>query len=1262
MKKIYIVALLFSFATASFSQLVVNFSDAVATAPSEIIDVDVTVENWNEIVSAQFSINWDPSVFEFSSIENVTTEVEEFSLAGNIGTPTSAQAVNEGQLTVSWSLTSTLPASVDDGTRLFTLRLEAVGQNGDETNLIISDIPRITEVIDANKDDIGAITGGGELKIDDGSGGNTDCVDLIIENLSAGNGSSICVPIVVNRFTSIASVQTGLTWNSDVLQFTGLNEVGVQGVSTNDQNADDGELRLLWLIGLGDDPVTLEDGTTIFEVCFDVIGNTGQSTNIRFESLPNFAIEIASGDGTAEEVCTDNGRFQVQGGTTGNENGVGLIAGCVVTNGASSICVPVTTRNFNEIASIQTGVSWDASILTYTGITERAIEGITVNASNADNGELRMLWIIGLGDDPKTVPDDEVLFELCFDVAGTNGQTSPVGFLSLPNFAIEIANGNGMSEEFFTTDGKVDIGNDGGGGGGNQTGVGLIAADACSEGAPNFCVPITTRNFNSIASLQTGLTWDPNIISFTGIEEGALAGITVNSANADQGQLRLLWIIGLGDDPLTVPDDEVLFELCFDAVGSDGAQSVIGFMDLPNFAIEIANGNGMSEEFFIDDGSATIGTDCPMDGVTNCPDGLGSNLALYAQNTTVEEGEEVCVAIQVGNFDDIQSMQFTLAWDESVLEYVRQDNFGLPDLGNANFNFIAPNRLRVSWTPLSSAGAIDNCTTIFEVCFNGVGSCSEMESSAIQFINDGNVLIEITDSNNDVLDVDLFAGGVTIEECMADPQITIEEVSDESCPGEMDGAVVATAMGTGGATCEWTNADGDVVSSDCNLSGVGPGTYTLTATNGVGNTSTREVTISSPDSIMITVDVTNRDCDNESSFTVTASGGTVASGYTYTYEAPVELGDSDSHDAIPGGAYTVIVMDDNGCTASETFMVLDSSIIVDAMVMGVTNTDGNNGSITINATSSGGDITYAWEDGPTEPNRSDLTPGVYTITVSDATGCSSVRVFEIDWEAIFVSDIVTESSSRFNGFGISCQGDNNGMISGSVLGGCNDGPVTITINGEEATLPITAPEGSYIIVATDACGNSDQQTIDIRPPDPIELSDRDGQVGCADIGNNNGSINLAEFLSGGAGGNVITSSSGTVDGQLIQGLEAGLITISVTDANGCQALFEDVEIEECEGELECEAITIISPNGDGKNDLFVFDCLSRRAIEPNKLGVYNRWGELVFEMDNYDNSWGGTDMNGELLDEGGYMWILKVSRPDLPVDLFRGTVTLLRSN
>lgn len=47
-----------------------------------------------------------------------------------------------------------------------------------------------------------------------------------------------------------------------------------------------------------------------------------------------------------------------------------------------------------------------------------------------------------------------------------------------------------------------------------------------------------------------------------------------------------------------------------------------------------------------------------------------------------------------------------------------------------------------------------------------------------------------------------------------------------------------------------------------------------------------------------------------------------------------------------------------------------------------------------------------------------------------------------------------------------------------------------------------------------------------------------------------------------------------------------------------------------------------SPNGDGVNDYFKIDCISR--YPNNTLQVYNRWGNIVFEKRSYSNDWDGT--------------------------------------
>ena len=127
--------------------------------------------------------------------------------------------------------------------------------------------------------------------------------------------------------------------------------------------------------------------------------------------------------------------------------------------------------------------------------------------------------------------------------------------------------------------------------------------------------------------------------------------------------------------------------------------------------------------------------------------------------------------------------------------------------------------------------------------------------------------------------------------------------------------------------------------------------------------------------------------------------------------------------------------------------------------------------------------------------------------------------------------------------------------------------------------------------------------------------------------------------------------------------------IVVQDENGCQVMFQDQEITDppCDVDVGpeppisdfCEGRAIISPNGDAVNDNFLIPCVAGGNNQPNSLAIYDRWGNLVMEADNYDNTWMGTNMDGEPLPEGGYMWVLRTETPGQR-DLFRGTVSILR--
>ena len=82
--------------------------------------------------------------------------------------------------------------------------------------------------------------------------------------------------------------------------------------------------------------------------------------------------------------------------------------------------------------------------------------------------------------------------------------------------------------------------------------------------------------------------------------------------------------------------------------------------------------------------------------------------------------------------------------------------------------------------------------------------------------------------------------------------------------------------------------------------------------------------------------------------------------------------------------------------------------------------------------------------------------------------------------------------------------------------------------------------------------------------------------------------------------------------------------------------------------------TVITPNGDGKNDLFHVENIE--SFTSSELVVLNRWGFEVYRSAPYLNNWGGTDQNMEALTEDTYYIVLKISANDTR----KGYVMILR--
>ena len=108
------------------------------------------------------------------------------------------------------------------------------------------------------------------------------------------------------------------------------------------------------------------------------------------------------------------------------------------------------------------------------------------------------------------------------------------------------------------------------------------------------------------------------------------------------------------------------------------------------------------------------------------------------------------------------------------------------------------------------------------------------------------------------------------------------------------------------------------------------------------------------------------------------------------------------------------------------------------------------------------------------------------------------------------------------------------------------------------------------------------------------------------------------------------------------------VTLIVESSEGClDTLTQTVKV------IEGVVIpNVFSPNGDGKND--VFKILNLEAYPNSAIQIFNRWGNLVYQNDNYQSDW-----NGDGLPDGVYFYVLNV--PALN-EVFKGTVSILGSN
>lgn len=361
-----------------------------------------------------------------------------------------------------------------------------------------------------------------------------------------------------------------------------------------------------------------------------------------------------------------------------------------------------------------------------------------------------------------------------------------------------------------------------------------------------------------------------------------------------------------------------------------------------------------------------------------------------------------------------------------------------------------------------------------------------------------------------------------------------------SCFGQANGsATVVASGGTAPYTYVWSNG-----STNSAISNLAPGTYNVVITDANGCTANKSVIITEPAVISNTLKVKNVSCNggNDASIEVTPSGGTAP----FTYLCPHNNAITATITGLVAGTYNVQVKDANNCIKTEQIIITQPDILTATIASKNVNCNGTyTGEATINVDGGTAPYTYSWNNGITTATNNGLRPGTFSVTVTDAKGCtvnSSVTITE--------PNVLTVSIKQTKA---GC----NGAITNSVIATPSGGTQPYTYlwsNGVTTANADNLLPGTYTLTVTDANGCKVNETVSVVATANLSLSFNKKNISCNGLSNGN----VTAVVTGGKAPFNYSWSTGSINPS-INNLGVGTYTLTVTDDYGC-TVTETVDI------------------------------------------------------------------------------------------------------
>lgn len=735
-----------------------------------------------------------------------------------------------------------------------------------------------------------------------------------------------------------------------------------------------------------------------------------------------------------------------------------------------------------------------------------------------------------------------------------------------------------------------------------------------AEAAPGqvVCLPITTGNFSNIQGFTTSISWDPALLQLApgtfiqNINPDLLPEFDPTlpgSAEITQIGDGFLGLLYSGNGNATLGSSEVLMEVCFLVISQeDSICTPVTFTNQPSL-VGAVTGAGAQLAFEAINGEVCIVYDTvAMDidiltpncnGTTNVEVRISGGDAPYEltwQLLTPMPGATPSIdnimAGQVVTLPNlIPGLYQLIATPQNGIDVTNADTVQITILANT-----LGAALDLSMLP-SCNGSTDG--TVTAIVFQGstqvpspwtgftftwnppLGGSTQ---GVLTNVSSGPYAVTVTQTSTGCTAV--ASGTLPNPPVLDNGMVTI---TPATCSGVDDGEVIyeveggtPTPLGQYNIEILFSENPNDpnatllntVVGDSWSSTNLFTGYYTINVTDANMCTYTDEIFVDAVRVVTLSEDMTqyrqplcNGGTDGRIGVTVSivpAPPGGPNFTFSWLPIGGIELGNLSAGvlDSIPAGTYTVTAVDDNGCSGELTLELFEPQPFTASVISSVNPTCPNPTGGAISASGFGGSglpssFTYLWSNMATTSTISGLVEGTYTVTATDANGCTATTSVTLALPAPPAITGITQVDVR-------CGGDGSLTVTA---------PTAVSYNWTSSNGPVPNPTsaaitglegGTYTVTVTDANGCTSSSTATLIGVEPLVLLDTTLNTPSCN-GYLDGSIALG--ISGGTPGYTYNWDPANLNSPIILGLTAGLYTVTVTDSKQC-TLVSEIELLE----------------------------------------------------------------------------------------------------